>query len=209
MPNPWEEISLDDYENHMGWESVMQLQTMDRMMKNQLDAYPVSSVAIFGVAGGNGLGHIRKDKYKTVYGIDVNLAYLKETLHRYPDLEGILQCLRIDLTRETNKLPRADLVIANLLIEYIGYECFEKAVCCVVPQYVSCIIQVNAEKFWVSDSPYLHKFDGLDQVHIQVEEQFLTNVMERCGYDKVNTLECRMPDGKKLLQLDYKLLGDP
>ncbi len=54
----WQEISLDDYENHMKLDSVMQLQTLDSMMKEQLNDYPVSSVMILGVAGGNGLRHV-------------------------------------------------------------------------------------------------------------------------------------------------------
>ena len=33
MKNPWEEIRLDDYENHMSLESVRQLQAMNGMMK--------------------------------------------------------------------------------------------------------------------------------------------------------------------------------
>lgn len=59
MKNPWETIKLDDYENHMKLASVSQLQAMNQMMKGQLD-YPVSSVMILGVAGGNGLEHIQK-----------------------------------------------------------------------------------------------------------------------------------------------------
>lgn len=43
MLNPWEEILLDDYESHMQLDSVMQLQAMNKMMKGQLGAYPVSS----------------------------------------------------------------------------------------------------------------------------------------------------------------------
>ncbi len=33
MENPWKEISLADYENHMKLDSVMQLQVMNEMMK--------------------------------------------------------------------------------------------------------------------------------------------------------------------------------
>ena len=55
MKNSWKEIPLTDYENHMKLESVMQLQTMNEMMKGQFDAYPISSVMILGIAGGNGL----------------------------------------------------------------------------------------------------------------------------------------------------------
>ena len=35
MTNPWEEISLDDYEKHMSLDSVRQLQALDSIMKEQ------------------------------------------------------------------------------------------------------------------------------------------------------------------------------
>lgn len=84
MKNPWEEIPLDDYENHMKLDSVMQLQAMNEMMKGQFDTYSISSVIIFGIAGGNGLEHVRKDKFKKVYGIDINSSYLQSVIQRYP-----------------------------------------------------------------------------------------------------------------------------
>lgn len=204
MKNPWEEISIADYENHMKFASVMQLQTMNEMMKDQFNSYPVSSVMILGVAGGNGLGHISKDKFSKVYGVDVNAAYLKEVIRRYPDLEGVLECLCINLLNESDKLPQADMIIANLLIEYIGYSCFQKAIRCANPKYVSCIIQINAENSWVSNSPYLHVFDGLEQVHHQLEEKALENAMIEIGYHVINMLEHMLPNGKKLVQLDFE-----
>lgn len=204
MKNPWEEISLSDYENHMKLDSVMQLQAMNEMMKDQLNAYPVSNIMILGIAGGNGLEHISKDKLKKVYGVDINSDYLKETANRYSCLNGILECLCIDLTNETGKLPKADLVIANLLIEYIGYECFQKAVRQAEPKYVSCIIQINAADHWISDSPYLHAFDRLEQVHHQMEEHTLETAMAEIGYHSVKTLEHMLPNGKKLVQIDFE-----
>ncbi len=41
--NPWEEISLSDYENHMSPDSVKQLQAMNEMMNKQFAAYPVTT----------------------------------------------------------------------------------------------------------------------------------------------------------------------
>lgn len=203
MKNPWEEIPLMDYENHMKLDSVMQLQTMNEMMKVQFDTYPVSTVMILGIAGGNGLEHIPKDRFEKVYGVDVNSSYLQEVIRRYSDLDGVLECLCINLTEETDKLPKADMVIANLLIEYIGYECFQKVIRHVNPKYVSCIIQVNVEGDWVSDSPYLHVFDGLEQVHHQIEEQTLEKAMQEMGYFSLNKLEHMLPNGKKLTQIDF------
>ncbi len=204
MKNPWEEISLSDYENHMKLDSVMQLQAMNEMMRGQFNTYPISSVAIFGIAGGNGLEHIQKDRFEKVYGIDINSSYLQEVMKRYPKLYGLLECLCINLIEEADKLPKADMVIANLVIEYIGYECFQKAVRQVNPKYVSCIIQINIEDNWVSDSLYLHVFDGLEQVHLQMEEHVLENTMIEIGYQSIKTLEYLLPNGKKLVQIDFE-----
>lgn len=204
MKNPWEQIPLTDYENHMKLDSVKQLQTMNKMMKEQFEAYPISSVMVLGIAGGNGLEHVQKDKYEKVYGVDINSTYLKEVINRYPNLDGILECLCINLIDEADKLPKSDMIIANLLIEYIGYECFQKAVQCVNPKYVSCIIQINMENNWVSDSPYLHVFDELDQVHHQMKEHALEKTMLEIGYYAIQTLECMLPNGKKLVQIDFE-----
>lgn len=203
MKNPWEEISLTDYENHMKLASVMQLQAMNEMMKAQFNDYPVSNIMILGIAGGNGLEHISKDKYERVYGVDVNSDYLKEVIHRYPDLDGILECLCINLLHEVDKLPKTDMVIANLLIEYIGYACFQKVIRQADPKYVSCIIQINIADDWVSDSPYLHVFDGLEKVHHKMEERTLEKIMLEMNYHVVRTIEHMLPNGKKLIRLDF------
>lgn len=204
MKNPWEEIPLSDYENHMKLDSVMQLQAMNEMMKGQFDAYPISKVMILGIAGGNGLEHIRKGKFEKVYGVDINVTYLQEVAQRYSELDGILECLCVDLITEAVKLPNADMIIANLLVEYIGYECFQNAVRHVNPKYISCIIQINTEDGWVSDSPYLHVFDGLDQIHHQIEEEELERAMLEIDYHRVRSLEYKLPNGKKLVQIDFE-----
>lgn len=204
MKNPWEEIPLTEYENHMKLDSVMQLQVMNEMMKDQFALYPVSKVMILGVAGGNGLEHIPQGKFERVYGVDVNSSYLKETARRYPDLNGLLECLCINLINEADKLPKADMIISNLLIEYIGYECFQKVLKQVNPNYVSCIIQINIESNWVSDSPYLHIFDGLDQVHHPMDAQVLEKAMLELDYYEVRTFERMLPNGKKLVRIDFE-----
>lgn len=204
MANPWEEISLSDYENHMKLNSVLQLQSMNKMMKGQFNAYPVNSAIILGVAGGNGLEHIDRNKFKKIYGIDINKEYLNTVKSRYEDISDILECIQLNLLEETNKLPQADLLIADLLIEYIGYDCFQKAVEQVQPKYVSCIIQINTDNSFVSDSPYLHSFDGLEQIHTQMEEKTLEKIMCEIDYFKIKTLDNILPNGKKLVQIDFK-----
>ncbi len=203
MSNPWKDINLSDYENHMALDSVQQLQALNQMMKGQLNQYDIQSAVILGIAGGNGLEYVDKEKLNKVYGIDINAEYLAATEKRYEGLVGTLECLCIDLISEVEKLPKADMVIANLLIEYIGYECFQSVVKMVNPQYVSCIIQINVDSGFVSDSPYLHVFDGLESIHHQMAEQELQNCMDAIDYRLIQTLEYLLPNGKKLVQLDF------
>ena len=204
MTNPWEEIELSDYENHMKLDSVMQLQTLKNMMKNQFSLYAIKTVTVLGGAGGNGLEHIDTKKIHKVYGIDINQKYLEECAKRYKNLSQILECICVDLTDNNIDLPHADMVIANLLIEYIGYQNFKNVVIQSSPLYVSCIIQVNTDDNFVSDSPYIHVFDGLNNVHHKIQEDELIAVLKNIGYFLIDKKEQALPNGKKLVQFDFK-----
>ena len=94
-------------------------------------------------------------------------------------------------------------MIANLLVEYIGYECFQKVVKMVKPEYVSCIVQINTGESFVSDSPYLHAFDCLDEVHHQMEETELITCMKMIGYGTEQIIERELPNGKKFVRIDF------
>ena len=203
MDNPWNEIALNDYESHMSLPSVLQIQTMNTEMQDQINGCPADTIMILGIAGGNGLEHIKAGKHAKVFGVDVNGNYLDSCLKRYPELKGVFIPIQTDLTRPDIQLPRADLVIANLLIEYIGYEAFQNVLDIVNPQYVSCMIQVNKDSGFVSDSPYLHVFDCLNVVHHQLFEKELTNALRHKGYIQNYGIEKPLPNGKALLRLDY------
>ena len=204
MKNPWEEISLDDYENHMSLDSVYQLQTMNAIIKAQFEDYQAETAMILGIAGGNGLEHIRTEKNKAVYGIDINEGYLEKIRERYPMLGNVLRLTCLDLTREAEKLPKAELVVANLLVEYIGYQAFVEAIRQICPRYVSCVVQINGEaEKWVSESPYLHAFDRLDEIHHQMEENAFEISLGEAGYNKILRSCESLPNGKKLLRIDF------
>ena len=203
MTNPWEEIDLTAYEKHMSLDNVFQLQALNNMMKDQFYSYPVRSIMILGVAGGNGLEHIDKRQISKVYGVDINTDYLDTCVNRYPELNGVFDTIHADLTKEIMGLPHSDLIVANLVIEYIGYECFQKVVKQICPKYVSAIIQVNVDTTFVSDSPYFHEFDRLEEIHHQIEETGLINAMEQIGYKKVAQINEALPNGKQLVRVDF------
>ena len=204
MANPWEKIELSDYENHMSLESVYQLQVLNQMMGEQFEAYDIDTIMILGIAGGNGLEHIDKNKIKKVYGVDVNRDFLAECKKRYEALGDVLETICADLLDEHLQLPHSGLLVANLLVEYIGYECFQRIVGLVNPLYVSCIIQINTGESFVSDSPYIHAFDCLEEIHHQMDEKNLTDCMNQIGYGLKHTAEQLLPNGKKFVRLDFE-----
>lgn len=203
MNNPWTEINLDDYEKHMSLENIYQLQTLNEMMCEQLGSYGGETIMILGVAGGNGLEHIDQNKFRLVYGVDINQSYLDECSKRYSALGSRFVPICADLTDNVSVLPCSDMLIANLLIEYIGYDCFRRVVKQVKSGFVSCIIQINTETAFVSDSPYIHAFDRLCEVHCRTEENQLAKCMEEIGYKRALTDERVLPNGKKLLRIDF------
>lgn len=207
MKNPWQNILLDDYENHMKLDNIKQLPIMNKMMKNQFYRYPIKTMMILGIAGGNGLEHIDVKKFHKIYGIDINQDYLQECKKRYQNLSDILECLCIDLTNNCVELPKVDMLIANLLIEYIGYDCFQRIINKLRCKYVSMIIQVNDGDTFVSDSPYLHVFDDLNQVHHQIKEDELILLMNKTGYNLITIDNQLLPNNKKLVQLDFVQKG--
>lgn len=74
---------------------------------------------------------------------------------------------------------------------------------------LSCVIRLNPktaeneESKWVSDSPYLHAFDGLDEVHHQMEEDALWRCLKELGFDELDAYSTPLPNGKYLLRIDF------
>ena len=131
---------------------------------------------------------------------------LSPVSERYKNLTEVLECLQIDLINDYDKLPESQFVIANLLVEYIGYQVFQKVILRVRPEYVSCVIQINKDVHnWVSDSPYLHTFDRLDEVHCQMDEQGLRKALEEIGYGVSKVKSYGLPNGKELFRMDFKM----
>lgn len=201
--NPWEKIALDDYEGHMSLPNVKQLQVLSQIMKEQIDEYAIRTLAVLGVAGGNGLEHVAPEKINLVYGIDVNEEYLNACKKRFSELKDHLVLMKLDLLDETQKLPPVDLVIADLLVEYIGVDLFTRHISASGPAYVSCAIQQNEKESFVSESPYTNVFSGISELHSDIQPDSLSESLEKAGYAQVLSKKYSLPNGKSLVRLDF------
>jgi hypothetical protein len=77
-------------------------------------------VGLLGVAAGNGLDNIDISTTQKIYAVNINRNYLDICKQRYHYLGSSLEVLCIDLTDDAVILLYTNLLICNLIIEYIG-----------------------------------------------------------------------------------------
>jgi SAM-dependent methyltransferase len=144
--NPWLALPLEDYEGHMGSAGVDQLGPLADLFGEALVRLRPRSVAVLGVAGGNGLEHVDSTLTTRVVAIDLNPGYLAATKARFPDLRGLeLHCA--DLERDTLNLEPLSLVHAALVFEHAGTErCLDNAVSLVADGgHLSIVLQLPSD----------------------------------------------------------------
>lgn len=144
--NPWLTLPLEDYEGHMGSTSVNQLKPLADLFGEALARLRPRSVALLGVAGGNGLEHVDSNLTTRVVGIDVNPAYLAATRQRFPEMRGLeLHCA--DLQHQLPDMEPVTLVQAALVFEHAGTgQCLDNAVSLVSGGgHLSVVLQLPAD----------------------------------------------------------------
>jgi len=119
MSSPWLTIPLEDYEGHMRSPEVQQLSVLSELFQYALDHSRPESVAILGVAGGNGLAQIVPAITKRIVGLDINPRYIDAVRQRFAFLPG-LELQTCDLTQQELRLPTVSLVHAALIFEHAG-----------------------------------------------------------------------------------------
>lgn len=119
MSNPWLNVPLADYEGHMGSSAVQQSEPLSRLFAEALLLFNPASIAILGIAGGNGLERVKTQAIQRILGIDINPDYLDAVRERYAHLPGLeLHCA--DLAEQTLDLAPVELVHAALIFEHTG-----------------------------------------------------------------------------------------
>jgi hypothetical protein len=131
---PWQEIPLADYEAHMNADAVNQASALSELFGEALALRKPSSVAVLGVAGGNGLERIDGRLTRRVVGMDLNPHYLTAVRERFANMPG-LELHAIDLVEKAIELPPVELVHAALIFEHTGLgQCLENALALITPE---------------------------------------------------------------------------
>ena len=207
MPaHPWRGIDLNVYEQHMGDARVGQLQRLHEITEQQLTAYPSRTIGVLGIAGGNGLDLIDPETTDALYGYDINPDYLDACEARYRDTFGNrLHLIETSLDRSV-RIERVDLLIANLIVEYVGtgeFAAFAAANARSI-EVLSCVIQRNDAESFVSATEHASSFDTLASVSSDIDPKTLDSAMSDAGFTGLGSWEYPLPNGKTLLRQDFR-----
>jgi len=199
MSNPWLNIPLADYEGHMRSAEVRQLDALAELFAETLASYHPVSLAVLGIAGGNGLDHVDSSITKRVVGLDVNPLYLDETRKRYADkLHLELSC--VDLANRVVNMEPVQLVHAALVFEHAGINlCLENALSLVAPGgTLSAVLQLPSESapgVGASQFPAMQK---LKSHFSAVDPAWFQETVARRGFSLRNQVQRSLPSGKGL-----------
>lgn len=118
----WQQVSLADYERHMQAATVDQLGALSALLAEALRLRRPLSLALLGVAGGNGLELPEVAALVRITGYDINAEYLQASGARHGHLP--LRLVQADLTEELAvEMPELhELVHVALILEHAGSE---------------------------------------------------------------------------------------
>ncbi len=194
--DPWLDIPLSDYEGHMSADSVAQLSVLGSLFAEVLAECRPESVAILGVAGGNGLEHVDPLVTRRVVGVDLNRSYL-EAVRRRHGVRLHLELHRLDLATEKLELEPVHLVHAALIFEHAGTDrCLENAIALVAPDgALSVVLQLPGSAPDVAATPFL-SIQTLARNFSIIDPGAFTSLLETRGFRLRAQTTRPLPGGK-------------
>src|SRR6185369_14082888 len=124
MRHPWLEIPIADYEAHMALPSVGQAQLLGTALQRTVAQFRPRSLAVLGVAGGNGLERLGRDQVRRVVALDFNPDYLALCSRRYAASFTEFEPVLHDLSEGPPGITPVECVFAGLVLEYVCVESF-------------------------------------------------------------------------------------
>jgi len=178
---------------------VQQLTVLSELFKCALDRCLPESVAVLGVAGGNGLEQIDCTTTKRIVGVDINQQYLDEVQRRFGTLAGLeLYCRDLD-QRDFSMVPVA-LVHAALIFEHVELGvALENAISLVAAGgRLSVVLQLpSVDEQGVASTSYA-SMQTLKQDFALIDTVEFQRVLRQKGFQLVEQETRSLPAGKAL-----------
>ena len=202
--NPWTSFDVADYERHMSHENVRQLQVLNQQFKAQYEEHKPRKLLYLGICSGNGLEHIDGKITDTVYGVDINASFLDICRARYGASDYKLELRALDLNHEFFTDDKVDLIVCNLILEFVDVERFFEQVSLASHDttVISLVFQKKNAVQVVSNSGVV-AIQKLKDFNQEVKEPDIEARITAYGYRVTTKIKTTLIDGKELIRIDF------
>ena len=207
MSHPWLGIPIVDDEAHMALPSVGQARLLAVSLQRTVAQFQPRSLAVLGVAGGNGLEFIDPAIVRRVVALDFNPDYLDVCTRRhaasFADFEPVLH----DLSQGPPAIARVDCIFAGLVLEYVRLD----AICDYLPSILTdggsfaALLQMPSPTIpEISTSPYA-SLAQLESAFTFVQPSFLHAALSLRGFLRIASEQIDLDSGKSFHYASYRL----
>jgi hypothetical protein len=202
--NPWLNIPLEDYENHMSHHMVGQSNLLNSLTKKYLDEIKPETAVFLGIAGGNGLEHIDKNITRSVIGIDINQDYLDVAFIRYKHTIASLQLMNLDIVKKSESIFRADFIWAALILEYAGIDKVLEFCTNNIRKDGNLVVSIQSNNNEQSISPTgIESIEKAEEIFSIVNPEKLLSKAAEKGYRLIGQEENALPNGKSIITFHF------
>jgi len=181
----------------MGSVEVQQLGALSDLFAEVMGRCRPLSIAVLGIAGGNGLDHIDSSITARVVGLDLNPLYLEAVRQRYSHLPG-LELHFVGLSEQHVELEPVQLVHAALIFEHAGVDCcLDNAISMIVPGgNLSVVLQLPIESGQTVGATQFSSIQNLKSHFSLISPTWLRESLAGRGFRLIHQTTRALPAGK-------------
>jgi catechol 2,3-dioxygenase-like lactoylglutathione lyase family enzyme len=211
MSHPWLEIPIADYEAHMALPSVGQAQLLRTTLQRTVVEFQPRSLAVLGVAGGNGLEFVERHLVRRVVALDFNPDYLAVCCQRYASSFTEFEPVLHDLSRGPPVITPVECIFAGLVLEYLPVEMFCDYLATILTPHgrFAALLQLpSPTQPELSPSPF-NSLTRLQSAFSFVDPAFLDDQLSAHGFTRVVRDRYDLHSGKSFCFAIYQTTKAP
>ena len=207
MRHPWLEIPIGDYEAHMALPSVGQAQLLGTALQRTVIQFQPRSLAVFGVAGGNGLELVARAMVRRVVALDFNPDYLALCTRRHATSFDQFEPVLHDLSQGPPAIAPVECIFAGLVLEYLCVELFSGYLASLLTtggSFAALLQLPSATVPEISASPFA-SLTRLEPTFSFVHPTSLDDALSARGFSRITSERYDLDSGKSFYYASYQI----
>ena len=191
----------------MALPSVGQAQLLDTALQRTVKEFKPRSLAVLGVAGGNGLESLDRATVRRVVALDFNPDYLALCTRRYAASFAEFEPVLHDLSQGPPLITPVECIFAGLVLEYLCVEsfCAYLASLLTVGGGFAALLQLPSPTLpEVSPSPFA-SLARLESAFSFVPKASLHDSLSAHGFSRISTDQYDLDSGKSFFYASYQV----